>query len=260
MRTNILYKYLDAEGGLKMLQNSNLQFTNATRLNDPFDCHPSLYDYSISSDDVTEDDVVMPESDFFSEKGENDMTNLRNSTWICSLSKVHNSLLMWSYYNNHEGICIGINMVKLRPKLSNIMCSVRIGALELEVKYEDIIKKPNYFHDNKDYWGYVTSTKAKAWEHEQEVRLVLHDPMYGLIPSLIPQKHQNDKVVDYKEVRFLPMIERDCFDSVYLGIRIEEDKKKEIIDVARKLNPNIKIYQMKIDPDAFRLKEEKIEE
>ena len=41
-----LYKYLDAMGGLMMLSNSNLQFTNATRLNDPFDCHPSLMNFS----------------------------------------------------------------------------------------------------------------------------------------------------------------------------------------------------------------------
>jgi len=29
-----------------MIGNSNLQFTNATQLNDPFDCHPKLFDYS----------------------------------------------------------------------------------------------------------------------------------------------------------------------------------------------------------------------
>lgn len=29
-----------------MLYYSNLQFTNATQLNDPFDCHPSLIDFS----------------------------------------------------------------------------------------------------------------------------------------------------------------------------------------------------------------------
>ena len=40
------YKYLDAKGGLEMLENSNLQFTNATKFNDPFDCHPALFDYS----------------------------------------------------------------------------------------------------------------------------------------------------------------------------------------------------------------------
>jgi len=41
-----LYKYLDANGGLEMLKHSNLQFTNATKLNDPFDCHPALVDFS----------------------------------------------------------------------------------------------------------------------------------------------------------------------------------------------------------------------
>ena len=41
-----LYKYLDSKGGLAMLELHNLQFTNATRLNDPFDCHPGLIDYS----------------------------------------------------------------------------------------------------------------------------------------------------------------------------------------------------------------------
>ena len=46
MEGRVLYKYLDAEGGLKMLENSTLKFTNAIKFNDPFDCHPSLVDYS----------------------------------------------------------------------------------------------------------------------------------------------------------------------------------------------------------------------
>ena len=41
-----MFKYLDAEGGLKMLENCTLKFTNAIKFNDPFDCHPSLIDYS----------------------------------------------------------------------------------------------------------------------------------------------------------------------------------------------------------------------
>ena len=46
MKASKLYKYLDVDGGLAMLSNSNIQFTNATKLNDPFDCHPSLIDFS----------------------------------------------------------------------------------------------------------------------------------------------------------------------------------------------------------------------
>ena len=32
----------------------------------------------------------------------------------------------------------------------------------------------------------------------------------------------------------------------------------KIIDIANKLNPNIKIYQMTLDPEAFRLKGEAV--
>ena len=251
-----LYKYLDVDGGLAMLINHNLQFTNATRLNDPFDCHPALFDYSESPVYISEDGVEWPPSDFLSEKGACDMENMRNSTWICSLSKVYDSLLMWSYYNKHEGICIGINMVKSNQNLSNLMCSTIIGAMELEVNYDEIIKKPNYFHDHKDYWGYQVSTKAKDWSHEQEVRLALLDPQPSFIPASVPKKYEKDEIIDWKEVRFYPVLDGNCFESVYLGIRIDERKKKEIINVSRKLNPEIKIYQMTIDPDAFRLKEE----
>ena len=48
-------------------------------------------------------------------------------------------------------------------------------------------------------------------------------------------------------------INKKCFESVYLGVRITEEDKKNIIDVARKLNPDIKIYQMKTDPEHFKL-------
>ena len=44
--SRILYKYLDIKGAKCMIGNSNLQFTNASQLNDPFDCHPRLIDYS----------------------------------------------------------------------------------------------------------------------------------------------------------------------------------------------------------------------
>ena len=40
--SRILYKYLDIVGAKCMIENQNLQFTNASQLNDPFDCHPKL--------------------------------------------------------------------------------------------------------------------------------------------------------------------------------------------------------------------------
>ena len=246
-----------------MLQNSNLQFTNATRLNDPFDCHPALFDFS----NVPVNEHNWPPADSLKRKGEIDMKNLRNSAWICSLSKLYNSVPMWAYYGNHKGVCIGLNMEYVNKYLSQILCKIHIGAMEMEVQYRDVIKKPDYFQDRINYFSYLLSTKAKDWQHEQEVRLLLLDPSpLGTLnhpcssQMALPYKPKNkNEVVDYKEFRAYPNLGSECYESLYLGLKIGEDDKAKIIKEARKCNPDIKIYQMTIDPDAFRLKEELID-
>ena len=245
-----------------MLHNSNLQFTNATRLNDPFDCHPALFDFS----NAPANEHNWPPADFLKEKGITDMENLRNSAWICSLSKIHDSVPMWAYYGNHKGVCIGLNMDKTRKYLSKFLCGIYIGAMEMEVQYRDVIEKPDYFRDTRDYFQYLLSTKAKAWEHEQEVRLLLIDPIPArnknnryFAPMGLPYKPKRKEVVDWKEVRAYPHLGRECFESLYLGLKIGDAEKAKIIKEALKCNPNIKIYQRLIDSDALRLKEELID-
>ncbi len=272
MGENKLYKYLDANGGLMMLYNSNLMFTNATRLNDPFDCHPALFDYS----NAPTNKHNWPPTDFLKLKGETDMENQRNKTWICSLSKIHDSLLMWSYYGNHRGVCVGLDMEKAQKYLSKIMCNVFIGALEMEVQYRDIIEKPDYFHDAKDFFRYQLSTKAKAWQHEQEVRFIAYDPSpehMRLLPGLYEEDKSicmkfkklfctqkgMEKSMDWKTVRAFLEIGGECFESIYLGINMDNKDKEKMIKVAKERNPNIKIYQMAIDPEAFKLKEQLID-
>ncbi len=254
MAETILYKYLDADGGLKMLNNSNLQFTNATRLNDPFECHPSLIDFS----KIPEDNQMLKNwgKEAAIDLASNPYERLRNDAWICSLSKIHDSILMWSYYGNQQGICIGLNKNKVMECLSKVMNGVWIGAQLLEVQYKDMLEKPDYFHELHNYHNYVLATKAKAWEHEREVRILLMDPAF--VQERVPD-YIKDEYVDVREFRKLPKLTGDCFESLYLGLRIDAEKGEEIIAAARQLNPEIKIYQMTIDPDAFRLKEEKIE-
>ena len=231
-----LYKYLDFNGGLMMLHYGNLQFTNATQLNDPFDCHPSLIDFS----DVPKEACGGWTSEIIEELRKGPFRRTREEAWICSLSKIYDSILMWSYYSKHKGICIGLDMEKVRKCLSRMHGSVMIGCLEMEVQYKDIVEKPDYFRDAKDFFHYQISTKAKAWEHEQEVRLFILNP-------------------SPKEVRAFPEIGGECFESVYLGINMNTEEKSEIIRVARKLNPDIKIFQMEIDANAFRLNTKLIE-
>lgn len=260
IKASKLYKYLDVDGGLAMLSNSNMQFTNATKLNDPFDCHPSLIDFS----NVPEKQMRIWGKELVMKAESSQFEQRRDSAWICSLSKVNNSLLMWSYYSNHRGICIGLDMEKTRKYLSDILCSIFIGALEFDVQYKEIIEKPDYFKQEHgfDLMKYQLSTKAKDWEHEQEVRLVLINPTPAIIPnhsSMLKMVFPYiNKPIDWKEGRGYRNIEGECFESVYLGVNIDGDKRNEIIEAAKKLNPKIKIYQMKVDADAFRLHPEQI--
>lgn len=248
-----LYKYLDADGGLAMLSNGNIQFTNATKLNDPFDCHPSLIDFSqvpIERSRALGKEAIM---DLESNRFERN----RDNTWLCSLSKNYDSLLMWSYYNCHKGICIGIDMEKADKYLSRIWGFIILGYIKFEVQYKDIVEKPDFFKRKQDLWSYQLSTKAKDWEHEQEVRLVIVDPT-RIFPHYVPKEFQEKEFIDYKEIRFVPKLGGECYDSVYLGVNIDDEMRNKIINAAKNLNPDIKIYQMKVDANAFKLQTEQI--
>jgi hypothetical protein len=96
-----------------------------------------------------------------------------------------------------------------------------------------------------------------TWEHEQEVRLFILDP-WPTYMSLLPRQNDDKGPIDWKEVRAFSEIGGECFESVYLGINMDTDEKSKIISVARKLNPDIKIYQMGIDANAFKLNTELI--
>ena len=136
-----------------------------------------------------------------------------------------------------------MDMEKVRKYLSRMWGGTMIGCSEVEVQYKDIVEKPDYFSDTKDFFNYQISTKAKAWEHE-----------------LLPGQNDDKGPIDWKEVRAFPKIGRECFESVYLGINMNADEKSKIISVARNLNPDIKIFQMRIDTQVFRLNAKLIEQ
>ena len=252
--TKILYKYLDAKGGLAMLKNCNLQFTHPVNLNDPFDCNPSLINFS----NVPEAKCKVWSPEIIRLLGSQHYKRQWEETWICSLSKTFDNLLMWAHYCvNHQGICIGIDMEKADKYLSRILNGVYIGIEKLEVQYEEIAQRPDYFHDFvKDFFRYQLVTKAKDWAYEKEIRLLMSEPNPGLVSTALPSSYHpedEDKGIDIKKYRFYPQIGKECFCALYLGINIDENKRDELIKIARLQNPDINICQMKPDLETFKL-------
>lgn len=71
--------------------------------------------------------------------------------------------------------------------------------------------------------------------------------------SLLPGQNDNDGPIDWKEVRAFPKIGGECFEAIYLGVNINNGEKDKLIKAARNLNPSIKVYQMGVNTEAFKL-------
>lgn len=268
--SHIFYKYIDITGGKYMMGATkpqtppNLQFTNASQLNDPFDCHPNLIDFTNLPPEI----LRVPDEEyhkFMIEKEQCDASNLKDDIWLCSLSKTHESLLMWTHYcHNHKGICIGLNMEQVIASTpANGFGTIMIKPEEIEVQYLDLLERPDYYRSCVNPRYYQLQTKAKDWAYEQEVRLVIENPnpMYAAYtPEQKAQIKNGRKEFDWKEIRHYLPLKGECFEEIYFGVKVEPTEKEKIINFARKkLNPDIKLYQMQIDENAFRLKAEVIE-
>lgn len=242
-----LFKYLDVTGALAMLSKGTLQFTNSFYFNDPFDCHPSLIDFS-NDPGGTYGEIF---KDWIRAEKRNTHDRLRENTWICSLSKIKDSLLMWSHYaNKHKGVCVELNMTHVIKYLDGRYGTV-VNNVGIEVQYKDIVQKPDYFKNFQNYHEYQISTKGKDWEYEQEWRLYIINPspMY----MALPYKPKKGVFEDWKKTRVYPVLGGECFEAIYLGAMMSDEDKQSVIHLAKKLNKNIKIYQMTANPDAFKL-------
>ncbi len=235
-----------------MLYNSTLMFTNATQLNDPFDCLPKYVDFQPDSSGLHRG---IPAS-FYSEMEYQKGLNRRDKTYICSLSKVHDSTTMWSYYNDNKGICVGLNMENVRQYTKH-MNGMLLGCSELEVIYQGDTSESKPIDGPMITLCNLFATKSKEWQHEQEVRLIAYDPSPEYM-KLLPNQNDKDRPIPWNTVRAFLDIGGECFESVYLGVNMDEKDKEKTIKIAKERNPDIKIYQMTIDPKAFRLKEKPI--
>ena len=253
--SHILYKYIDLQGAKWMLgmerkrKYPNLQFVNPTKMNDPFDCHENLLDYSDIPDAMTQGWIP---KDWLKDKEENDALNKRNWAWISCLSKVKDSPVMWSHYcKNHTGICIGLNLDILKGNVPPLIDMIYCEPLIIEVQYKDISQHPDF---KTVPWTYQFETKDKQWGYEQEVRLV-----FPRATRMYADYSRPTKSNDIKDLRIYMPLKGECIEEIYFGKDIDEKEKKKIINYTRtKLNPDIKLYQMRIDENAFRLKAELI--
>jgi hypothetical protein len=142
---------------------------------------------------------------------------------ICSFSEVPDHELMWAHYaDQFEGICISYDLAKLKEKMDDDVCFVRMFYNE---------KQPTIHRANRGYADLakmVLSYKSYKWLYEREWRMFA----------------TSDRA-PYHEVK--------CVRSVRLGARMSDNLRKKL---SRRLNSigipvtcmSIRKYQISFDP------------
>lgn len=276
MTIPILYKYLDPAGAKALLSNLTFKFSPPNQLNDPFEFMPGGYTGDTLKERLRrQKDLLYTEKyrvhwnnktgmhisggdwkDFvngFSDEQIGSLANcvfdaLQERDWKPFVDKIsesfglscfsakENNILMWSHYaDSHRGIVIGFNLNEYSPDLH-------------EVKYlNDRIKIPlsstcNDDEEKRKIMISVMTSKSKDWEYEKEWRLI----------SKLPALNNNLYLIPFNSTIIL---------SVFLGLNISEEDRKDITDLLKMIPEvrNISFFQMTPSHDKFELTANKIE-
>lgn len=186
-----VYKYRSLgpwEYFLDILVNKRLYTAHYKSLNDPME---GLFTYS------TDENLN------FIQQLSGKKTQLR----ICSLSKVHDSTVMWSYYaSSHKGVVFGLEIDSDTPEIDHIE---PVEYVE-ENKFRGFLGSDAFTEARK-----ILSKKNPAWIHEKEIRIFSRSTF---VPAAIRQ--------------------------IYLGCQMSEDQQKLVKNLALKIDENIVVSQI----------------
>ena len=151
----------------------------------------------------------------------------RNGT-VC-LSTDPLQMLMWSYYSDgHRGVVIRFNM-----KHENLLqLPLHVGqCLPIKVNYAEQFPVVNYYTDKTiDLIRTVIGTKALAWQHEREWRLVR---------------------VNQTGLTRVPL---SMIDGIILGLQISPEDERSLRDDISASRPDIEILRVAHEPNSFNLR------
>ena len=241
------YRSLSADSiqyTLDIIENCRLYWPSPLDFNDPFDCSPA-HEYrgtlkqKIASANRSAEILGMGKSrkerrqmrmkalkrkpseitDIMKQSSRNLMANIS----VCSLSKVHNNILMWSHYaDSHSGICVGFEPSEAAI---DFLCAFEVIYMEKRplINLIEKIKGEDALND-------ILLTKSKLWEYESEWRMIDQ------------QKEKGTRLFPSKPLK-----------EIYLGCRISSQNKSNVLNSVIKSPTKPKIWQAIESKDEFGL-------
>ncbi|WP_160012839.1 DUF2971 domain-containing protein [Pseudomonas sp. Irchel s3f7] len=199
------YKYLpNKEGLLKLLSDRTVKFTHPSDFNDPFDCFPSTPRTKLSSlkstnpalydrlglnllkgvEKIQELDRIRKRLESRSGGG-NQLDYLLKDASVLSLSRIPNSILMWSHYADfHKGAVVEFKIPTNAWSAGKLYFNHEdLIALDVEYKAErPVFRNDGSKSNSHTILNTLFLTKAKEWEYEEESRVIKNDGGAGIFP------------------------------------------------------------------------------
>jgi hypothetical protein len=153
-------------------------------------------------------------------------------TSIFCVSETHDNLLMWSHYaQNHTGAVIKFLVL---PEVDSPLIVAQPVRYTIRMPRREFASMLDFQKSLTEIVELITLTKSDVWACEKEWRIVA-----GL----------RDKTQSYEILSYAP----EEVGAVYLGCKMSEDDKEELIEITRSLYPQAKLYQAEKHPKEFAL-------
>lgn len=234
----VLYQYKRANcDTLRQIEKKRIHLSNPTKFNDPYDCWLASHILIKKLLDIEKDKKIKTPIDEFEESSSVIQAKIQKNLRVSCLSKEKNNFRMWSYYTNHEGVCIAY---KTRNLFDNPVEYNGIPFRPFPVVYTDDLKQLINFID-KNYQGMLIDAqilrlilflKCKLWEYEKEWRFVRY------------AKDTDDNKEYYVPIPIL---------TVYCGVKISDKYKNQVLEAAEEAGCTV--VQMALSREAIGLVE-----
>ncbi|MDP8259125.1 MAG: DUF2971 domain-containing protein [Candidatus Aadella gelida] len=259
------YKYTSANTCLLILKNLTIRWNSPLCFNDPFDSQLNIHFGDNSYINRVKEHVMQEAGEVFDDLAQKELSELCDK-WLDHekeiLAKAHtqwesyargvrifcvtekfDNLLMWAHYTcDHKGVVLKFREIDRGGLQLNNMKKVTYAEnIPLaSLMMEDFMKfcvqesKIDYYDD---VFFETIYTKSIHWNYEQEWRAI----------NFV--KSEEDIGKGYKDSNIVP----EEIDSIYLGCKMSEADKKEIIALAKGKSKNIRVFESKKHPQRFAL-------
>jgi len=185
---NVLYKYCDQLGAVKILGSLELKLPYISEVNDPLECMPVFDEGNITS--MKKDCIRrfrkkgrVPSSNWeqilktkwntgkvleLKKKLAGYINDMKRTSCLLSVSETAQNTVMWAHYaEKHRGVIIGFDFEYYFRNMEPVRYSTRRPKLNIFDDYHSSKYKKKYFK--------TLITKSSEWVYEKEFRNILDD-------------------------------------------------------------------------------------